>query len=163
MTKFGKLLVTDRSRPFLEGGSWPDLVNVLPGDLKGCNNFHSHVISSPSEEVLPDGSAKIWEHFQPKTFQALSETVPNFLGGRNLKMFHGKTSKSPWGFWKKNRFSRMSMSRGAPPQFISYHTIEVRGTGSDDLGLIQSTKAPKHQSTAFREWSMTYHQQWPAA
>jgi len=28
-------------------------------------------------------------------------------------------------------------------QFTAYHTIGVWGTGSDDVGLIQGTKAPK--------------------
>jgi hypothetical protein len=41
-----------------------------------------------------------------------------------------------------------SVRRGAHPWFTLYRTIEVWGLGSDDVGLIQSTKAPKHPAQA---------------
>ena len=34
------------------------------------------------------------------------------------------------------------VNRGTHTQLIAYHTIGAWGTGSDDVGLIQSTKAP---------------------
>jgi hypothetical protein len=37
------------------------------------------------------------------------------------------------------------VNRGTHTQLIAYHTIGVWGAGSDDVGLMQSTKAPKHQ------------------
>ena len=37
--------------------------------------------------------------------------------------------------------------RGTHPYLISYHTTGVWCTGSDDVGLMQSTKAPKHLSS----------------
>jgi len=39
------------------------------------------------------------------------------------------------------------VNRGTHTQLIAYHTIGAWGTGSDDVGLIQRTKAPWHQST----------------
>ena len=38
------------------------------------------------------------------------------------------------------------VNRGTHTQLIAYQTIEAWGTGSDDVGFIQSTKAPNHQT-----------------
>ena len=37
-----------------------------------------------------------------------------------------------------------SVNRDTHTQLIAYHTIGAWGTGSDDVGLMQSTKVPKH-------------------
>ena len=44
---------------------------------------------------------------------------------------------------KDLKSSLCGVNQGTHTQLIPYHTIGAWGTGSDDVGLIQSTKAPK--------------------
>ena len=45
--------------------------------------------------------------------------------------------------------------RGTHTQLIAYHTIGVWGAGSDDVGLIQSTKTPKRTKGAKLQMAVT--------
>ena len=44
------------------------------------------------------------------------------------------------------------VNRGSHTQPIACHTIGVWGTGGDDVGLIESTKAPQHQSASWSDF-----------
>ena len=60
---------------------------------------------------------------------------------------------------KQTNIARISahVYRGTHTQLITHHTIGIWGTGSVDVGLIQSTKAPKHQSVPPLAWRSTLH------
>ena len=47
-----------------------------------------------------------------------------------------------WAVTIKTSAALYGANRGTHTQHIAYHTIGVWGAGSDDVGLIQRTKAP---------------------